>query len=154
MAKFKIKTNAEILQARLSKKSRQLVSANDKAVLAIALAATTFIKERTLSGKDVRGKEFASYSKATIEHKRKRGGRHFTGNVDLVDKGRMLSSMQARSKSSNTAIIGFTRSAEKDKASRHMNGKGVPKREFFGLSKQDESRFFNMYKKRILKELR
>jgi len=147
---------SEVVKDMIRRKKR-LISANERAILKVALAATTFIKERTLKGRDTDGKFFKEYATQTLKQKRKRGGRHFTGKVDLFDKGHMMASLQAKKKSGtvkSTAVIGFTRKSEQEKASRHVNGVGVPKRNFFWLNEKDKSRFFKQYEKNVLRELK
>lgn len=106
----------------------------------MAANAVTAIKDRTLEGKDAKGKDFEGYSDKYLAFKKERGAEFFSGGVNLFDGGDMLGSMQHTVRTSKkgrvAADIIFTRSSEALKASGHHVGnpkRGLPKREFFSL---------------------
>lgn len=147
-----IKSNIPFVVTSLKKFYKNVSDDSDTAVVKIAAAISTHIKERTLLGKDVKGKAFARYSKKTLEYKAKRGGRFFSGKVNLNDKGKMFSAIQYKRVAHNAAIVGITREEEQIKALAHMRGSGkLPKREFFGLNKEEKNKFIKDYKKLVLK---
>ena len=125
---------ADKLQAKLKKIDKSLLTR--KIMGKVALGITTFMRERTLSGKDEDGKKFKSYSDSYLKFKQERGGKFFGGNVDLFNNGDMLGSMQPTSVTSKMAVIGFTKPQEALKASGHQNGfSKLPQRKFFGIGK-------------------
>ena len=125
------------LHAKLGKINRNLLTREIMGKM--AAIGTTFIKDRTLEGKDAKGKDFKGYSDKYLSFKKERGTEFFSGGVNLFDGGDMFSAMQHTIRTSKTAEIIFTRSSEALKASGHHNGnpkKGLPKREFFSLGKE------------------
>ena len=123
-------------RAKLGKINRGLLTREIMGKM--AANAVTVIKDRTLEGKDAKGKDFRRYSDKYLSFKKERGTEFFSGGVNLFDGGDMFSAMQHTIRTSKTAEIIFTRSSEALKASGHHNGnpkKGLPKREFFSLGK-------------------
>lgn len=85
------------------------------------------IRKRTLSGRDVDLKPFAK-SKAGSQ------------KVDLVDTGKMLSSIETRVLSDSEAVVGIFDPAQQRKAIVHQLGLGgAPVRRFFGIDERDVS---------------
>jgi len=85
--------------------------------------------ERTESGQDVNGFQFAEYSKRYVEEK---GSDH----VNLRLTGDMLNDLDYRI-AKNRIIIGFQSSREEEKADRHNYGDEatrLPQREFLGIA--------------------
>lgn len=118
--------------------------------------ATTFIKDRTLEGKDKDNRDFEGYSEAYLDFKAKRGGKFFGGSVDLFNAGDMFSAMQPSVKGKTLAEIIFTRSSEALKASGHHNGStktGLPKREFFALGDKGRASVMELFEKHVEKLL-
>lgn len=107
--------------------------------LAIAQKIIDHIKERTESGKTVSGGSFAPYSKeyknTTIYSLLKSGN-----TPDLTLTGNMLASMDVLGEGPNTVRIGFGDELERLKAFNHNTGDTVPKRPFFGVSKDEAKR--------------
>lgn len=105
--------------------------------------ASTFLKDRTLDGKDKNEKEFQKYSDTYLAFKKERGARFFKGRVNLFDQGDMLGAMQPFVRTSKAAEILFTRTTEALKASGHHKGnprRGLPQREFFALGRKGRER--------------
>lgn len=107
--------------------------------LAIAQKIIDHIKERTESGKTVSGGSFAPYSKeykkTTIFNLLKSGT-----TPDLTLTGNMLASMDVLGEGPNTVRIGFGDELERLKAFNHNTGDTVPRRPFFGVSKDEAKR--------------
>lgn len=104
--------------------------------LAIAQKIIDHIKERTESGKTVSGGSFAPYSKeykkTTIFSLLKSGN-----TPDLTLTGNMLASIDVLGEGPNTIRIGFGDETERLKAFNHNTGDTVPRRPFFGVSKEE-----------------
>jgi len=144
---IKVTTNSRIVINSIKKRAAKIDSSSDLAIQKTTAEISTYIKERTLSGKDKNGKKFAKYANSTLKAKKKRGGKFFTGVVNLNDTGKMMGSLQPKRVSSKVGIVGFTRHIEAQKAARNINGsRHRPKRDFFGLSNNDKTRFIKMYK--------
>lgn len=109
----------------------------DRAAADAAVTAIDLIDRRTRKdGKDIHGRRFRGYARATKESRRERGRQ--TSHVDLVDTGKMLGSMTYRTRGGKAEIY-FGTAAENDKAAGHQFGLGrLPKREFFGLTKDEQ----------------
>lgn len=107
--------------------------------LAIAQKIIDHIKERTEKGKSINGGGFAPYSKeykkTTIFQLLKDGT-----TPDLTLTGNMLASMDVLGEGPNTVRIGFEDEKEKLKAFNHNTGDTVPKRPFFGVTKDEAKR--------------
>ena len=102
--------------------------------------AITLIFENTVDdGKDKTGTPFKEYSNSYLQRKQERGGRFFTGDVNLFDKGEMFGNLTFRVVSSNSAFLHFPKAFERLKAAGHIKGsKILPKRDFFGLTPNGE----------------
>lgn len=109
----------------------------------IGFQAIDTISQRTLAGKDVRGRPFTAYDKKYAKWKKKRGGEFFTG-VNLHDSGNMFGSMKAKSTAKNTTLF-FSKPLEGKKAFIHHKGIGkMPKREFFDLSSMEKKELMSL----------
>jgi hypothetical protein len=92
------------------------------------------IVERTSSGKDVNGGKFEKYSKAYAE---KKGVSR--GSVDLILEGTMLSSFEeSQGRQKGLVKIKMEEGVETKKAYNHCTGDTLPKRDFFGITKESE----------------
>lgn len=92
------------------------------------------ILNRTKSGKSVDGEEFKEYSKNYQAIRQ--GSNRQASPVSLTWTGNMLRSMKVF-KVKDGGEIKFNDSSANDLAVKHNEGRGVPKREFFGLSKDN-----------------
>lgn len=105
----------------------------------------SLIIERTLAGVDVDGVQFVPYSKDYLQFKQERGGKHFSGKVDLNLDGNMLAAISSRSDKDSSEIFFIydpkdNEDDDQTKARKHNQGfkpTNLPKREFFGLSDLD-----------------
>lgn len=97
-----------------------------------------FMIDRTKNGIDVRHSQFEPYS-ATYEKYREEMGKT-TSIVNLQDRGEMHRSLSVKP-SNDQAFIYYRDRNRGLIALRHQRGQGVPKREHFGLSDADASRF-------------
>lgn len=105
----------------------------------IGFQAIDIITQRTLKGKDFRGRPFSKYSEKYEARKKARGGQFFSG-VNLHDKGHMFASMKPKATARNVTLF-FSKTQEAKKAAVHHQGQGkMPKREFFDLSKMERKR--------------
>ncbi len=89
----------------------------------------SYSKERTNKGLDVNLRPFAPYSSRT------KGRR---GKVDLSESGGMLNDMRVKSASKDKVTVGFGSTKYERIAAAHQSGRGVPKREFFGIGASDK----------------
>lgn len=102
------------------------------------------IQLRTESGRDVNGQKFEKYSK---EYAEKKGVSR--DSVDLLLTGSMLGNMQVVSSTKNTVTIGWRGQKNNNKAFNHNEGETVPRREFLGLTRSDETQVFQKFKDRL-----
>jgi hypothetical protein len=112
-------------------------------VEAIAQKAIDIIVERTQDGVSLSGRPFKKYSDSYQKSVSfKAFGKSSTPNLTL--SGDMLDLLELIDTTRNTFEIGWTDDLEIKKAYNHNVGDTVPKREFFGLQKQelDELREF------------
>jgi len=152
---------ADSLQKKLTQVEKDLLTR--KIMGAVALDAVTFIKSRTLEGKDENNRDFKDYSKKPgyfkirgkyryfeegyYDFKQSRGGSHFSGKVNLFNESDMFGALQPIRVTDATAILGFTKTEEGLKASGHQNGNpdiGLPERKFFGLGREGTARVMKL----------
>lgn len=114
----------------------------------LALNVRKTILDLTRAGKDVKGKGFETYSESYIEFKKKaaffKGKRGNPNHVNLMFTGAMLRSMAIHSERFFSDIF-FSDAERAEIAYYHNEGYGVPKREFFGLSTQNETKLTNQF---------
>lgn len=116
------------------------ISLNDDTTLRLALGQAVIDKivERTKSGELLSGSSSRGYSKEYMESEEfKAAGKSKKVNMTLT--GDMLGLMDILDEGSNTITIGWNDSDENLKASNHLSGDTVPKRDFFGLTSSDVS---------------
>jgi len=147
---IKVEINAKKVVRDLDSLSSDIHDVVGKETLKAALLASTEIKKRTLSGRDVGGRAFKRYAQSTLKRKQGRGGRFFSGNVDLNDTGKMMAAMQARKTGPLAAKVFFVSKKQRDKAIAHNTGSGrLPKRNFFGLSSKEKKEINTLFKQAI-----
>jgi len=134
--------------ARVRKAVRRMIpDANKAAHDAGALAVELIDKRVTQEGKDRYGRKLKPYAKQTKELRKARGRQ--TAHVDLVDSGNMMAALTYRARG-NKAEVMFGKPAEAEKAWAHQTGKGrLPKREFFGLTKDERRKVAAKVKEHI-----
>jgi len=118
----------------------------------LALNVRKTILDLTRAGKDIKGKGFKEYSERYVEFKKKAaffnaGTPQARGNpnhVNLMFTGAMLRSMAIHSERFFSDIF-FSDAERAEIAYYHNEGYGVPKREFFGLSDQNETKLTNQF---------
>lgn len=94
------------------------------------------IRERTLSGVDVDGKEFQEYAESTKKYKRSLG--KSDSIVDLTDDDRMLGQSMQTKRISDGGVIFFADAQRRGVAMIHNEGHGrMPKRTFFSISQKE-----------------
>lgn len=111
----------------------------------LAAKGKQIILERTDSGVDVNNNAFAAYSPAYIEFKSKT---HSDLGVNLQYNNDMLNSVISEG-SNEEGIIFFADSVNEIKALKHIEGEGVPKRDFFGLNDDDNAVLGEMAERHI-----
>ncbi len=115
---------------------------------AIGFQAIDIIIQRTLKGKDYRGRPFTAYSKKYEARKKARGGEFFSG-VNLHDKGFMFGSLKPKATPRNVTLF-FSKTSEAKKATIHKEGLGpMPRREFFDLSPMERQKLGQLAAKRL-----
>lgn len=125
--------------------------------------AVTEIFERTVEkGQDKDGVPFDGYSdkkgsgkkypESYKEYKQRRGGKYFSGGVNLNDEDKMMGDLTFTVEGKNRVFLHFPKSEENLKASGHIHGsRFLPKRDFFGLTKDNEEAVLKI-PERYLKE--
>jgi len=155
-----VKDNSKFFKQQLKKKSEKIKSAIQRALAEASAFQVSAIRDRTeQKGKDVSGRPFKPYSKGYILARRKRfndpSNQDTTPKnfVDLNFTGKMFSSLTFTTRPSRGIV--FFRSAEQTKkALIHNEGKGrMPKREFFGISSQEQKKINAIIGKSIKKAL-
>ena len=148
MLNVNISIDDEII-AQFNKLETGLVDAIDFGVL--AQKESGLIIDRTHQGADVDGVQFQEYSEDYFQFKKERGGKHFTGIVDLDFDGLMLAAIDTRHFPDSSEIF-FVAKDEREKARKHNEGFAptrLPKREFFGVSDIDAEILGEMAKRDI-----
>ena len=132
------------LRAKLSNLEKKMLTR--KLMKELSLQAITEIFENTVEqGRDKNNKAFSPYSKSYVEKKKERGGKFFSSNVNLFDKGHMLGSLDHKVESRSSAYLHFPKIQERLKASGHIKGSRIlPKRDFFGLNRSGEAKLLKM----------
>lgn len=94
------------------------------------------IIERTQSGIDRAGRKFKGYSEA---YRESLGFKAFgkTNQVDLTQTGDMLGTLEVIKDTPTTMTLGWEDETQNAKAYNHTTGDTVPKRDFFGLPKEE-----------------
>ena len=155
-----VKDNSKFFKQQLKKKSEKIKSAIQRALAEASAFQVSAIRDRTeQKGKDVKGRPFKPYSKGYIQARRKRfndpSNQDTTPKnfVDLNFTGKMFSALTFTTRPSRGIV--FFRSAEQTKkALIHNEGKGrMPKREFFGISSQEQKKINAIIIKNIKKAL-
>jgi hypothetical protein len=118
---------------------------NEKDIAIMAIEGRKMIRDRTKQHQDADGNAFAPYSESYLLYRAKMGK---TDQPNLEDRGIMLNSMAVKT-ISNGAEIYFADAERRDIARRHNEGRGVPKREFFGLSDSEIVRLLNALIKKL-----
>ena len=155
-----IKDNSKFFKQVLKNKSEKIQRSIQLALGEASAFQVSAIRDRTEQrGKDVNDRPFKPYSKGYIQAKRKRfndpSNQDTTPKnfVDLNFTGRMFSALTFTTRPSRGIV--FFRSAEQTKkALIHNEGKGrMPKREFFGISAQEQNKINAIIIKNIKKAL-
>lgn len=143
-AKLKINVNDVIDSADESSAKKRawkkVFKENPSAVVEYGLRVVDEIISRTSTGIDINGKSFKPYSKSYKKSDNfKIYGKDST--VDLKLTGSMLADLSVTKTSSTSVLLHFPTGEENDKAARHNYGlKGMPKREFMGISDEDSTK--------------
>lgn len=111
----------------------------------IAIEAIDLIIQRTESGLDVRGNSFKNYSKEYVDSQNFEAFGKSSGDVNLVQEGNMINSIQVIEAYDNYFKIGYTDELNTLKAYNHNTGDTVPRREFFGLNKKEMNSILEKY---------
>ena len=122
----------------------------------LALSVRKTILDLTRAGKDIKGKGFKAYSDSYRNVKAQQmTARGNPSHVNLMFTGAMLRSLAVHSEQTYSDLF-FSDAERAEIAYYHNEGYGVPKREFFGLSEQNETKlvnqFFDEYWAKIAKE--
>ena len=116
-------------------------------------AITLIVTRVQEEGEDREGKDFIKYSSAYLLDKKARGGRFFSSKPNLTDTGKMLSNLDFTVTSKLSVFLSFPKSDENLKASGHVHGsRSLPKRDFFGLTKDEEASVLEIPKKFLKQE--
>ena len=140
---------AEILQKpNLDKKVSALVNTPSSLWRDISKNMLKRMRDRVRKGKDHNGSNFQKYSKATVIAKEKIGR---PANVNMTDRGTMIRGLE--SKYTNRYADLFL-GAESEIGYYHQKGMGVPKREWFGYTKDSAEKAREEYRKYLRKALK
>jgi phage gpG-like protein len=112
----------------------------------VALQVKQNIFMLTNAGKDYKGNSFKPYSLVTGK----------VGIVNLTNTGQMMNSLTQKSLSNNAVMLFFMEARDDGKrnsdiARKHINGYGVPVRDFFGVSEKSNSEIVKEYQTAINK---
>jgi hypothetical protein len=103
------------------------------------------INNRTLDGDNVDGNKFSATAPYSEAYAAKKGVP--INAVDMFLKGDMLDSIKTLSETRDTVSIGIQGGLEAKKSHRHNTGsKGMPKREFFGVTKKEADKIVDTIK--------
>jgi hypothetical protein len=121
-----------------------------KEKLALGEDIIKYIRERTRSSKDNKGKDFPKYSKEyrrSLDFKIARK----SGTVNLTQTGDMLQDIEVLSMSKDKIVIGFEKGSESnDKADGHITGwqgRSDVRRPFLGFEGSEKAKLKSMIKK-------
>lgn len=132
---MKIETNAAKVATAIRRAGR--VASDGIRFDRIGIKANQFILDRTANGIGVDGSEFQEYSDSYKQYKAERLGVS-PDVVDLYDSGNMMGSLVVESDNVSATLF-FADRVNNDKAATHNEGlDGMPKREFFGLSNDEQ----------------
>jgi len=98
---------------------------------------------RTQDGNDLKGKPFKGYSSAYMTKTGK------TNPPDLTLTGDMLDSLDVINVSGSKVKIGFNQSDVIPRAFNHNTGDTLPKREFFGIMREELNTVINDWKREV-----
>jgi|APSaa5957512622_1039677.scaffolds.fasta_scaffold07363_6 hypothetical protein len=133
---------------KLYKFAEKLRTKKDMADL--GLMAIKNIRNRTqLKGVDYKGRAFKKYSPKYSE----KTGKKFVNLTGTKAGKRMLNLIKVKA-TKNEALIYFSDAMKEIIANNHNNGVRVPKREFFGIGKDDEKIVNKEYRKLLDKKIR
>ena len=152
VATIKVKDNSIEVRKELLKVSQRVPKAIKKALANAAAFEIGAIKKRTQTrGVDYRGNAFAPYSP-----KYKRAAVKQSGVVDLTDTGQMFSSLTSKISASKGELF-FRQGFANRKAFFHDEvgaGRGKVKREFFRISRDEETKIEKIFRNVLNKELK
>ena len=111
----------------------------------IAFEVIDYIVQRTENGLDVRGNSFKNYSESYKNSENFEAFGKSTGDVNLVQEGNMINSIQVIEAYDNYFKIGYTDELNILKAFNHNTGDTVPRREFFGINKKEMNAILEKY---------
>ncbi|RKZ98982.1 MAG: hypothetical protein DRQ46_00465 [Gammaproteobacteria bacterium] len=101
------------------------------------LKSALFIRQEMLkrleTGRDIFLKPFKPYAKSTKEYKKEM--RKNPNIVNMEDSGQMINSLRTNAKV-NRSIVDIANAQRRKIADKHMEGRGVPKRAWFGSSQK------------------
>jgi len=106
------------------------------------------MRDRIRKGKDHNNRNFRRYAQATVIAKEKIGR---PANVNMTDRGTMIRGIESKYTNRYGDIF---LGAEKDIGYKHQMGIGVPKREWFGYTKESEKKARDEHEKYIKKALK
>lgn len=134
------------LKDQIGRLNRQLNQTRDKIfddnfLLIQALRLKQSLKQRTQSGLDVDGNRFKPYSESYAKQENKGS----VNDVTLTLTNDMLGSMVQEIVSNNNVRVFFSNNDAVKKARKHMEGDGVPVRNFFALSAENENDILAQY---------
>lgn len=152
VATIKVKDNSAEIVAIVKKIQRRSTSAIKKALANASAFEVGAIKKRTQQkGIDYKGRPFKPYSV-----KYKRAAVKQSGVVDLTDTGQMFSSLTFRATESKGTLF-FRQGFANRKAFFHDEagaGRKRVKREFFSISKDEETKIEKIFFSVLEKELK
>ncbi len=110
----------------------------------IGLSAERLIKKRTRKGIDIHGRTFRPYSRSHARKRERRGLSSSTVNLVWSETDGMMTKMDHLVARNHDKILVYFRDPQKRRLARYHNtmgaGKSKIKRQFFGLSADDEKK--------------
>ena len=141
--------NATVIQSpNIGKKVDAIVNTPASLFRDITKNMLSRMRDRIRKGKDHNNRNFRRYAQATVIAKEKIGR---PANVNMTDRGTMIRGIESKYTNRYGDIF---LGAEKDIGYKHQMGMGVPKREWFGYTKESEKKARDEYEKYIKKALK
>ena len=141
--------NATVIKSpNIGKKVNAIVNTPASLFRDIMLNMRSRMWDRIKKSKDHNGRQFHRYAQSTVIAKEEIGR---PANVNMADRGTMLKSVSVKYTNKNGDMF---LGAEKDIGYKHQMGIGVPKREWFGYTKESAAKAREEYHKYVRKALK
>ena len=154
MVTLNLNIEVSAVKGALGSVKRQIPNATARGISRAGVFIENAIKDRTRKGTDFKGRKFRPYSPKYAKRRAKEGR---TTTPNLFRAGLMLGNMRFKRLSKNQGQISFPARRQNLKAFFHDVqgvGKSKVKREFFSVSKKEEAKAVDIFRKTFEKEIR